>query len=40
MEGLKPTIVEKIFVKNATRVLKLEAKIERALAAQKTREAH
>jgi uncharacterized protein len=33
MEGLKPNVIEKIFVKNATRVLKLETKIERALAA-------
>jgi uncharacterized protein len=38
MEGLKPNVVEKIFYKNATRVLKLEAKIETALAAQKARE--
>jgi hypothetical protein len=37
MGGLKPNVVEKIFVKNATRVLKLEDKIEKALAAQKSR---
>ncbi len=39
MEGLKPSVIEKLFIKNATRILKLEAKVEKALAAQKARAA-
>ena len=39
MEGLKPPVIEKLFIKNATRILKLEAKVEKALAAQKARAA-
>jgi hypothetical protein len=39
MEGLKPNVVEKIFVKNAARVLRLDVKIDKALAARKLREA-
>ncbi len=35
MEGLKDGVVEKIFYKNAIRVLRLEDKVERALAAQR-----
>ena len=38
MEGLKPNVIEKIFFKNATRILKLEAKVAKALAAQQARE--
>jgi hypothetical protein len=38
MEGLKPAVIEKIFVRNATRILKLDAKVEKALAAGKARE--
>ena len=37
--GVKPAVIEKIFSKNALRVLKLEAKVAAALAAQKAREA-
>ncbi|HUZ74595.1 MAG TPA: amidohydrolase family protein [Stellaceae bacterium] len=38
MEGFKPPVIEKLFHKNAMRVLKLEAKVATALAAQKARE--
>jgi len=38
MEGLAPGVVDKIFYKNALRVLKLEDKVERALAAGRSRE--
>jgi predicted TIM-barrel fold metal-dependent hydrolase len=34
MEGFKPNVLEKMFVKNATRVLKLEESIARATARQ------
>ncbi len=39
MEGLKPDVVEKIFYKNAVRVLHLEDKVQKALAAAKERKA-
>jgi uncharacterized protein len=39
MEGLKPAVAEKIFVKNAMRILKLEDKVRAAEAAAKAREA-
>lgn len=39
MEGLKPEVAEKIFHKNAVRVLGLEDKVEAALAAAEAREA-
>ena len=38
MEGLKPNVAEKIFYKNALRVLRLEESVERALAAAKARQ--
>jgi predicted TIM-barrel fold metal-dependent hydrolase len=38
MEGLKPAVVDKIFVKNAIRVLKLEEAVKKAEAAAKARE--
>jgi predicted TIM-barrel fold metal-dependent hydrolase len=38
MEGLKPSVIEKIFHKNAVRVLRLEEKVDRALTAAKTAE--